>query len=94
MDRLGKVRLILSACVSTNPDLMRRFEEDSTLILKAEQIRRSDVVAALLLDRSARRWERNLADLDHWWDLRHDDLASQSDECIGFTYDRLRSSQS
>jgi hypothetical protein len=28
---------------------------------------------------------------EHWKNLRSDDLSSQSDECIGFAYDRLMS---
>jgi hypothetical protein len=93
MDRLGKVRAVVNACVDANPDLTKRFERDAILSLKAAQIRRSDVVAALLLDDSRIRWERNLADLEHWWNLGSDDLLSQSDECIGFTCDRLHSRQ-
>jgi hypothetical protein len=91
MDRLGRCRAIVSACGAANPDLAKRFESDATLVQQASQIRRSDIVAALLLDRSRNRCERNLADFDHWWNLRSDQLSSQSDECIGFAYQRLMS---
>jgi hypothetical protein len=91
MDRLGKFRAIVSACRDANPDVAKRFEPDATLVQQAAQIRRSDIVAALLLDRSSSRCARNLADFDHWWNLRSDQLSSQSDECIGFAYQRLMS---
>lgn len=93
MDRLGKVRAIVRACVDENPALSGRYGADATLVQQAAQIRRADIVAALLRDRSRHRCERNLADIDHWWNFRTDELSSQSDECIGFAYHRLLSRQ-
>lgn len=88
-----KLEAIVIACVTANPDIEKRYRLRVNLAEKADQIRRTDVAAALLLDRSKARRERNLEALDFWWNFTRDKLSSQSEECIGFTYDRLADRQ-
>jgi hypothetical protein len=90
---LNKMQAIVRACVASNPEISKRHGPESDVFEIAAQIRRADIAAAFLIDQSQARSERNLADLDFWWNFTRDELSSQSDECVGFAYDRLMSRQ-
>jgi hypothetical protein len=49
-EHIGMLRVVVDRCLAANPDIAERFERDADALARAGQIRRSDVVAAFLLD--------------------------------------------
>jgi hypothetical protein len=77
-----KLDAIVAICAAANPDIRQRAHPT--------KIRCADVALALITDAHTRRSNKTIADLAHWWNLSSDCLSAQSDECVGFLFDRLR----
>ncbi len=88
---LQRLDAIVTACLSSNPDLLQRLgARKEKLSDLGDQIRLFDVKWLLMTDFSDQRSKANIEALECWWNIKRDALSSQSDECIGFVYDALR----
>lgn len=85
-----KLQSITAVCARANPDFAKRTGPGASIHTLAAQTRLADVSLALLLDCSWRRSDAVAEALQFWWNLGDDSLARQSDECVGFLFDRLR----
>jgi hypothetical protein len=79
---LDKLAAIINACVAANPDIARSAGE-------RPRIRLTDAQWLLMEVPSDKHLERDLLALSCWWNLAHDALDLQSNECVGFIYDRM-----
>ena len=77
-----KLTVIVDICATANPDICHRADPCA--------IRRANIVLALIMDTHTRRSEQVITDLGFWWNMSRDFLTSQSDECVGFVFERMR----
>jgi hypothetical protein len=85
-----KLTTIVRICAGSNPDLSKRAGRGAIAFEIAARVRLADVMLTVLQDSSKRRSEEVAQSLTFWWNLRQDSLVQQSDECVGFLFDRLR----
>jgi hypothetical protein len=84
-----KLAAVTSACVVANPDIARR----TSLPGGQPRIRLTDAKWMLMEVSLDKNLERDLVALSYWWNLDHDALDFQSNECVGFLYDRMTQSR-
>ena len=80
-----KIDAIVAACVRANPTL------GASSVRLVEQVRLVHVEWLFMQDVRDTRSAENIENLAAWWSIRNDSLAGQSDECVGFIHDAIRS---